>query len=53
MPAPRPLPVSPDLEQLKRQAKDLLRDARDADPTALSRFRSRIELRTAHGKAST
>src|SRR6476469_1989661 len=39
MPAPRPLPVSPDLGQLKRQAKDLLRDARDADPTALSRFR--------------
>ena len=39
MPAPRPLPDSPDLDQLKRQAKDLLRAARAADPTALSRFR--------------
>lgn len=39
MPAPRPLPVSPDIDQLKRQAKDLLRAARDADPTAMSRFR--------------
>lgn len=38
-PRPRPLPVSPDLGQLKRQAKDLLRDARDADPAALARFR--------------
>ena len=39
MPATRPLPDSPDLDQLKRQAKDLLRAARAADPTALSRFR--------------
>jgi ankyrin repeat protein len=39
MPSPRHLPVSPDLDQLKRQAKDLLRAARDADPTAISRFR--------------
>jgi len=39
MPAPRPLPDSPDLDQLKRQSKDLLRAARDADPSALSRFR--------------
>ncbi len=39
MPAPRPLPDSPDLDQLKRQAKDLVRAARSADPTALSRFR--------------
>lgn len=39
MPGPRPLPVSPDLDQLKRQAKDLLRAARDGDPTALPRFR--------------
>ena len=38
--APRPLPVSPDLNQLRRQAKDLLRDARAADPTALTRFRT-------------
>jgi ankyrin repeat protein len=35
----RPLPDSPDLDQLKRQAKELLRAARAADPTALSRFR--------------
>src|SRR5438105_540591 len=39
MPTARPLPDSPDLDQLKRQAKDLLRAARDADPAALSRFR--------------
>ncbi|MEO8560997.1 MAG: ankyrin repeat domain-containing protein [bacterium] len=39
MPATRPLPDSPNLEQLKRQAKDLLRAARAADPTALARFR--------------
>jgi ankyrin repeat protein len=39
MPASRPLPDSPDLDQLKRQAKELLRDARAADPTALTRFR--------------
>lgn len=39
MPAPRPLPVSPNLDQLRRQAKDLLRDARAADPSALTRFR--------------
>jgi ankyrin repeat protein len=39
MPAPRPLPDSPDLDQLRRQAKDLLRDARAADPAALARFR--------------
>jgi ankyrin repeat protein len=39
MPAPRPLPDSPDLDQLRRQAKDLLRAARAADPTATKRFR--------------
>src|SRR5215218_5430212 len=39
MPAPRPLPDSPDLDQLRKQAKDLMRDARAADPTALTRFR--------------
>jgi ankyrin repeat protein len=33
------LPARPDVEQLKRQAKDLLRAARDHDPAALSRFR--------------
>ena len=36
----RHLPERPDLEQLKRQAKDLVRAARDHDPAALSRFRS-------------
>jgi ankyrin repeat protein len=40
MPAARPLPDSPDLDQLKRQAKDLLRAARDADPGAMPRFRA-------------
>jgi ankyrin repeat protein len=33
------LPERPDLEQLKRQAKDLLRSARASDATALARFR--------------
>ena len=40
MPATRHLPDSPDPEQLRRQAKELLRAARAADPTALSRFRA-------------
>jgi ankyrin repeat protein len=40
MPAPRPLPDSPDLDQLRKQAKDLLRDARAGDPTAVTRFRA-------------
>ncbi len=39
MPDARPLPDSPDLAQLRRQAKDLLRAARAADPAALARFR--------------
>jgi ankyrin repeat protein len=39
MPAPRPLPDSPDLDQLRKQAKDLLRAARAGDPTASTRFR--------------
>ena len=40
MPATRHLPDSPDADQLRRQAKELLRAARAADPTALSRFRT-------------
>ena len=40
MPATRHLPDSPDPDQLRRQAKELLRAARTADPTALSRFRA-------------
>lgn len=47
MPAPRPLPDSPDLDQLRRQAKELLRDARAADHTALTRFRLLPSLRDA------
>lgn len=39
MPAPRSLPDSPNLEQLRKQAKDLLRAARAGDHTASSRFR--------------
>jgi ankyrin repeat protein len=39
MPAVRPLPDSPDLDQLRKQAKDLLRAARAADAAALMRFR--------------
>jgi ankyrin repeat protein len=35
----RNLPRHPDLDQLKRQAKELLRSARARDPVALSRFR--------------
>lgn len=33
------LPERPNLEQLKRQAKDLLRSAQNRDPAALARFR--------------
>ena len=40
MPASRPLPDSPNLDHLRRQAKELLRAARTADPTALTRFRT-------------
>jgi ankyrin repeat protein len=40
MPVPRPLPDSPDLDQLRKQAKDLLRAARAGDATASSRFRA-------------
>ncbi|HEV7992168.1 MAG TPA: ankyrin repeat domain-containing protein [Gemmatimonadaceae bacterium] len=47
MPGPRPLPDSPDLDQLRRQAKELLRSARAADHTALSRFRVLPSLRQA------
>jgi ankyrin repeat protein len=39
MPVPRPLPDSPDLEQLRKQAKELLRAARAGDPAATARFR--------------
>lgn len=39
MPATRSLPDSPNLDQLRRQAKELLRDARAADPRTLDRFR--------------
>ncbi len=37
---PRQLPESPNLEQLKKQAKTLLNDARSGDTMALERFRS-------------
>lgn len=39
MVAPRPLPAAPDLDQLRRQAKELLRAARAGDAEALARFR--------------
>jgi hypothetical protein len=39
MPA-RQLPAHPDIRQLKVQAKDLLRAARDGDPTAVADFRT-------------
>ena len=41
MPTPLPernLPVHPDLDQLKRQAKELLRDLRSGEPKALAEF---------------
>ena len=34
----RPLPERPSLEQLRKEAKDLLRDARNGDTTALARI---------------
>jgi hypothetical protein len=39
MPADRHLPVRPNLEQLKRQAKELLREMRSGDPDAISEFK--------------
>ncbi|TYB41853.1 DUF5990 family protein [Actinomadura chibensis] len=36
----RDLPARPDLDQLRHQAKDLLRDARKGDPEAAARIRS-------------
>ena len=39
-PAPRLLPDHPSLEQLRNQAKDLLRDARAGDASALARIRA-------------
>jgi ankyrin repeat protein len=47
MPDPRPLPDSPDLDQLRKQAKELLRAARAGDPTASTRFRILPSLATA------
>ena len=35
----RHLPVRPNLDQLRHQAKDLLRDIRSGDPTALAELR--------------
>ncbi len=37
-PSPRRLPERPSLEQLRKQAKDLLRDARGGEATALARL---------------
>lgn len=39
--APRALPERPDLDHLKREARDLLRQAQAEDAAALSRFRDR------------
>ena len=47
MPA-KPLPDRPDLEQLKNQAKELLRAAHAKDPAALARFRALPEIGRAH-----
>lgn len=43
----RLLPDRPSLEQLRKQAKDVLRDARSGDPSALTRITA--TKRTAHG----
>lgn len=37
----RPLPVRPNLDQLKHQAKDLLRGIRAGDPEALAELKER------------
>lgn len=52
MPVTRPLPDSPDLDQLKRQAKDLLRAARDSDPAALALHDAQSVIAREHGFAS-
>lgn len=42
---PAPLPERPDLDQLRRQAKDLHRAARAGTPQAVERFRTYLPLR--------
>lgn len=43
------LPARPSLEQLRTQAKDLLRACRNADPVALERVRRHRTARTGQG----
>jgi hypothetical protein len=40
--APNELPYRPNLEQLRKRARDLLRAARDRDPAALGRFQAQL-----------
>src|SRR5690242_19047923 len=42
----RELPENPNLEHLKKQAKDLLRDAQQGDAAAIERFRSLASFST-------
>src|SRR5580704_4390478 len=42
----RKLPVKPNLEHLKKQAKDLLREVEQGDASATERFRSVISFST-------
>ena len=42
------LPASASLEQLKKQAKDLLSAFKDDDPSAVSRFRQHLPRLTNH-----
>jgi hypothetical protein len=49
--ADRHLPVHPNLNQLKQQAKDLLRDIRQGDPSAIAELRERHPKQIEPGEA--
>jgi hypothetical protein len=49
---PRPLPESPDLDQLRRQARELLRACRAGDPAALAALREHAPAATAPPRLS-
>jgi hypothetical protein len=49
--ADRHFPVHPNLNQLKQQAKDLLRDIRQGDPAAIAELRGRHPKRIEPGEA--
>jgi hypothetical protein len=51
MPARRDLPTRPNIEQLKKQAKDLLRSHQAGDPECVPRLRAHVHTRPSWSKA--